>query len=224
MLNTHVFRVVDEVRRQVAAIELHAFNHFQRVFQALAFFNGDNAFFTHFFHRFRDDLTNMAIAIGRNSTDLSNRFAVGTGDRQGFDLLYGGSNRFVDTALQVHRVHASSNGFQTLVNDGLCQNSCGSGAVTRVVRGFGSHFLHHLGAHVLQLVFQLDFFRHRYTVFGHGRRTERLIQNHIAAFGTQRYFNGICQGVNTSHHALASFVAKYYVFSHDRLTFNSLIR
>jgi len=43
-VNAHFFLVVDEVRAQVAAVELHAFHNFQFVFQAAAFFNSDNAF------------------------------------------------------------------------------------------------------------------------------------------------------------------------------------
>ena len=41
-------RVVDEVRREVAAVKLHTFNNFEFVVQALAVFNGDNAFLADF--------------------------------------------------------------------------------------------------------------------------------------------------------------------------------
>src|SRR5690606_13777394 len=78
-LDDHFFLVVDEVRRQEAAVELHAFNHFQFVFQAFAFFNGDHAFFTDFFHGFGNDAADGFIGVGRNSTNLSNGLGVGAG-------------------------------------------------------------------------------------------------------------------------------------------------
>src|SRR5690606_5586757 len=76
-LYNHFFLVVDEVRRQETTVELHAFNHFQFVFQAFAFFNGDHAFFADFFHGFGNDAADGFISVGRDSTYLSNRLGVG---------------------------------------------------------------------------------------------------------------------------------------------------
>ena len=46
-------RIVDEVRREVAAVKLHTFNNFEFVVQALTVFNSDNAFLTDFFQWLR---------------------------------------------------------------------------------------------------------------------------------------------------------------------------
>ena len=48
--------VVDEVGRQVAAVELHAFDDVELVVQALAVFDGDDAFLADLVHRVGDDL------------------------------------------------------------------------------------------------------------------------------------------------------------------------
>ena len=48
--------LVDEVRRQVAAVELHAFDDFQFVLQARTVFDGDHAFLADLLHRIGNDL------------------------------------------------------------------------------------------------------------------------------------------------------------------------
>ena len=49
--------IVDEVGRQIAAVELHAFDNFEFVHQGLAVFNSDNAFLANLFHGVGDDVT-----------------------------------------------------------------------------------------------------------------------------------------------------------------------
>src|SRR5690606_4886783 len=63
-LGNHGVRLVDEVRRQVATVELHALNNGQFVFQARAFFNGDHAFLADFFHGFGNDVADGAVGVG----------------------------------------------------------------------------------------------------------------------------------------------------------------
>ena len=46
----HRRRLVDEVRRQVALVELHAFDELERGLGRLAFFDGDDAVFADLFH------------------------------------------------------------------------------------------------------------------------------------------------------------------------------
>ncbi len=69
-------RLVDEVRRQVAAIELHALDHVEFVRQALAFLDRDDAFLADLLHRFGDDLADLDIRVRRDASDLSDRLAV----------------------------------------------------------------------------------------------------------------------------------------------------
>src|SRR5690606_7995498 len=112
-LNRHLFLVVDEVRAQVAAVELHAFNHFQLVLQAATFFHGDNTVggelavtVGYFFHGVGDDVAHGAVAVGRNRSDLFDRLAIFYRRGQLFQLFHDSGHGLVDAALQVHRVHA----------------------------------------------------------------------------------------------------------------------
>ena len=177
-----LLRIVDEVGRQVAAVKLHAFDDVEFVVQRFAVFHGDHAFFADFVHGLGDDVTNAGVAVGRNRTHLGDFFGRGGGLGGFFQLGDQGVNRLVDTALQIHGVHACGHVFHAFVHDGLCQHGCGSGAVARVVRGLRSHFLDHLRAHVLQLVFEFDFLGHGHTVLGHGGGAERALQHHVTAF------------------------------------------
>ncbi len=122
----------------------------------------------------------------------------------------------VDTPFQVHWVHARCNGTQAFCHDGLRQYGCSGGTITGHIVGLGSHFFNHLGAHVFELVFQLDFFGYRYTVFSDGGGTKSLVQNHVAAFRAQSYLDCVCQYVNAFDHFGAGAVTEFNFFScHD---------
>ena len=112
------------------------------------------------------------VAVGGDGTDLGNFFAGGGGLGSLVQLFDQGSDCFVDTALQVHGVHAGCHVLHAFAHDGLSQHGGCGGAVTGVVRSLGSNFLDHLRAHVLQFVFELDFLGHGHTVLGHGRGAE----------------------------------------------------
>ncbi len=207
------FRLVDEVWGQVAAVELHTFNHVQFVFQTGTVFNGDHAFFTDFIHRFSDQFTYGFVGVSGDGTNLSNSFRVRARYGQRFQLFNSSNDSFVDTTFQIHRVHTRSNGFQAFSNDCLRQYGCSGGAVACSVVRFRGNFFHHLSTHVFELVFQLDFTRNGHTVFGDGRRAEGFVQNHVTAFWTQGYFNCICQYVYAAQHFHTSVVTEFYVFS-----------
>src|SRR6185369_10480115 len=98
--------VVDEVRRQVAAVELHALDDFELVLQARTVFDGDHAFLAHFFHRFGNDVADVGVRVGGNRTDLRDLFARGAGLRKFFQFFNDRVHSFVDAALKIHRVHA----------------------------------------------------------------------------------------------------------------------
>ena len=78
----------------------------------------------------------------------------------GLDCFFRSSTIFddrrVDAALDVHRVVAGGHQLGALVVDGLGQHGGGGGAVAGDVGGLGGDLLHHLRAHVGQLVLELD--------------------------------------------------------------------
>src|SRR4029077_17803846 len=91
------------------------------------------------------------------------------------------------------------------------------GAVAGLIGGVGSDFLHHLRAHVLEFVLELDLFRDRHTVLGDGGSAEALLEHGIAALGAECRLYGVSENVHAPEHAGASIVAETYFFgSHCR--------
>ena len=207
-----LFGVVDEVGREVAAVELHAFDHVQFVVQALAVLDGDDALFADLVHGVGDDLADRLVRVGGDGTHLGDLFAGGGGLAGFLQLGDQGSHGLVDAALEVHRVHAGGHVLHAFAHDRLGQHGGGGGAVAGVVAGLGSDFLDHLRAHVLQLVLELDLLGDRDTILGDRGGAEGALQHHVAALGTQRGLDRVGQNVHAFDHAGAGFTAENYVF------------
>jgi hypothetical protein len=111
----------------------------------------------------------------------------------GFQLFNDVARRLFDTLPEEHRIYTGDNCPQSFQENCLRQQSGGSRTVPGDVAGFGRHFLDHLGAHVLVLIFQLDFPSYGYTVLGDGGRTKAFLQDDIAAARAQRYFDCLGQ-------------------------------
>ncbi len=207
-LGRHVLLVVDEVGRQVAAVELHALDHVQLVLQAGTFLDGDHAFLADLVHGVGDDLADGLVGVGGDGADLGDRLAVRAGLGDLAQLFDGGDHGLVDAALQIHRVHAGGHGLHAFADDGLSQHGRGGGAVTGDIGSLRSDFLHHLRAHVLELVFQFDFLGDGHAVLGDGRGAEALVQHHVAALGAQGDLDRVGQHVDAAHHTLAGIIGE----------------
>src|ERR1700722_971893 len=205
--------IVDEVRREIAAVELHALDHFEFVPQALTLFDRDDAFLADLRHGVGDSLADALVRIRRNRADLGDRLRILAGLGKLLQLFGGRNHRLIDAALQIHRVRTRSDRLQALTNDGLGELGGGGGAVAGFVGRVGCHFLHHLRAHVLKLVLEFNFLGDGDAVFGDGRSAVALVEHGIAALGTQRYLDGIRQNIHTPEHPLPGVVAEAYVFS-----------
>ena len=199
----HLVGVGHEVRRQIAAVELHAFDDFEFGVQTFGVFNGDNAFVADLVHRVGQIFADGSVAVRGNRADLRNFGGGGHLAGTGLDVGDDGFDGHIDTAAQIHRVHAGGNGFAAFADDRLSQNGRGRRAVTGDVGRFGSGFLDDLSAHVFKFVRQFDFFGDGNAVLGDARRAERFGQNDVAAFRTQRHFDGIGQNVDAAQHRVA---------------------
>jgi hypothetical protein len=87
-------------------------------------------------------------------------------------VLNDGVHRLISAALQIHRIGASRHRLRTFFDDCLRKHSCGCGAVAGDVGGLACDLLHHLRAHVLELVFELDLFGDCDAVLRDARRPE----------------------------------------------------
>src|SRR5467141_2625096 len=153
----HLVGVGDEVGRDVAAVELHAFDDLEFGLERLGFFNRDDALIADLLHGIGEELADFRVAVGRNGADLGDFLVrgdlLGVLDEVGDHSVHSQ----VDTALQIHRVHAGGDCLGAFTDDGGGQHGRGGGAVAGSVGRLGGHFAHHLGAPVLELVLKLDF-------------------------------------------------------------------
>ncbi len=129
------------------------------------------------------------------------------------DFLDDLDHGLVDAALQIHRVHAGGNALQAFADDRLGENRRSGGAVAGDVVGLLGHFAHHLGAHVLELVLELDLLGDGHAVLGRAGSAEALLDDDVAALGTQRHLDGVGEDIDAAQHALAGIGGKFDVFS-----------
>src|SRR5262249_6248612 len=86
------------------------------------------------------------------------------------------------------------------------------GAVARKVAGLLGDFAHHLGAHVLELIVELDFLGDGHAVLGDTGCAVRFIEHDIAALGAERHFHRIGENIDAAKHLVAGIGRKFYVF------------
>ena len=129
------------------------------------------------------------------------------------DVLHRLGDREVDAALEIHRVHARRDQLRALAHDRGGKNGGGGGAVAGGVVGLRGDFTHHLGAHILELVVELDLLGDGDAVLGDAGSAERLVDNDIAALRTEGHSNGVGENIDAAQHLLARVGGKTYVFS-----------
>jgi hypothetical protein len=210
-LGQHLLGVGDEIGREIAAVELHALDHVELGLEALGLFDRDHALVADLLHRVGDHLADRLVAIGGDRADLSDfrRFldllrALG-------DVLDRFGDGVIDAALEVHRIHAGGHELRAFAHDRLGENRGRGGAVAGGVVRLRGHFAHHLGAHVLEFIVELDLLGDGDAVLGDPRRAERLVENDVAALGTQRHPDGVGENIDAAQHLVARVGRKAYV-------------
>ena len=184
----------------------------------LGLLDGDDTLLVDLGHGLGDELADVLVVVGRNGSDLLDFGEVGTHllallaqrlDDSGHGL--------VDTALEVHGVGTRGDVLQPDTDDGLGENGSGSGTVAGVVVGLRGDLLDHLGAHVGERVLQLDLLGDADTVLGDLRSPELLVNDDVAALGTERDLHGVRQGVDTLLEELARLDVIFDFLCHNSL-------
>ena len=216
-LGDHLLRIGDEIRGDVAAVELHAFDHLELHLERLRLLDRDDALVADLLHRLGDHPADLRLAIGRDRADL--------GDFRGGlhllglarDVLHDLGDREIDAALQVHRVQAGSHHLGAFLDDRLREHGGGGRAVAGDGAGLRGDLAHHLRAHVLELVLKLDFLGDRHAVLGDARRAIALVENDVAALRAERHLDGIGENIDAAQHLVARVGGKSDVLgSHFR--------
>ena len=108
----------------------------------------------------------------------------------------------LDAALQFHRVRAGDDVLRALAIDRLREHGRRGGAVAGDVGRLARDLAHHLRAHVLERILQLDLLRHRHAVLGDGGRSELLVEDDVAALGPEGDLDRVGQLVDAAQDRL----------------------
>jgi len=198
----HRRRAGDEVRGEVALVELHALDEMDFGVKALAFFDGDNAVLTDLVHRLGDDLTDGGVLVGGAGANLGDLLGAGDGLGHVVEFFNNGGDGGVDAALHLVGVGAGGDVLQALGVDCLgIDGSCG-GAVASFLRGPGSDFLDHLSAHVFVGILEFDLLGDGDAVLGDGGSAEGLLEDDDAARGAEGDLDGLSEFLHATKNAL----------------------
>ncbi len=180
----HPVLVGDEVRAEVAPVELHPLDDVDGGLEPLAFFDGDHAVLADPLEGVGQLLADRLVVVGGDRGDLVD-LLLGDGLGLALDVLDDGDDRLVDAPLQGHRIRAGGEGLQAFLEDRLGQDGGGGGAVAGGVGGLRGGLLDELGAHVFIRVGQLDLLGHGHAVLGDGRAAPPLVDHGVAAARAQ---------------------------------------
>src|SRR5213593_2253854 len=85
----------------------------------------------------------------------------------------------------------------------------------------GGDFFHHLSAHVLERLFEFDFFSDGDTVFGNCWRAKFLVENNVTSFRAKGDLDRVRKDVHATQDGLPGIFAMDNLFCHCRLLFLS---
>src|SRR5262245_55758174 len=218
----HAIGVGDEVRGQIAAVELHALDHVELRLEALGLLDRDDALLAHLLHGLGDHLADGPVAVGRHGADLGDLVLALRRLRLLLELFHDRRHGPVDAPLEVHRVVPRGDHLGALGEDGTRQDRRRGRPVSRDVRRLAGDLLHHLRAHVLELVGQLDLLGDGHAVLGDVGRAPRLLEHDVAAARAEGDGHGVCQDVDAAKHLGAGVLAELDdLWRHDSLLFAS---
>ena len=219
-LDPHLVGVGDEVGRDVAAVELHALDHFELGFERLCFLDRDHALVADLLHGIGNETTDLGVAVGRDGADLGDLLVRGDVLGVLLQVRDDGLDREVDAAFEIHRVHAGSNSLGAFPDDRVSEHGRGGGAVTGLVGGLRGDLAHHLRAHVLELVFELDLLGDGHAVLGDAGSAERLVEHDVAALGAERHAHRVGESIDAAQHSVARVDREFdFLGRHLRIPF-----
>jgi len=204
-IHLHLVGVGDEVRRDIAPVELHSFDDLQGRLHPLGLLHGDDPVLAHLVHGLGENLAHGLVVVGRDGADLGDLLLVADLLGHLFQLVHDQGDPLVDPVLQGHGVHPRNHELGPLAVDRLGQHRGGGGAVAGLVGGLGGHLLDHLGPHVLELVLQFDLLGHGDAVLGDLRRTPGFVDNHVTTPGAQSDLHRVGERIDPLHDPPAGF-------------------
>ena len=125
------------MRREVAAVELHALDHLDAGVETLAVFDGDDAVLADLLDGFGDLVADGGVAVAGDGGDAADLLGVGGLDGLGHFLEFfdDGGDGLLDASDHEGGVCARGDVLEAAEIDGLGEDGGGGGAVARLVGG-----------------------------------------------------------------------------------------
>ena len=211
----HALGVGHEVRAEVAFVELHAFHHIEGGFDAFRFLDGDRAVLADLVHRLGDDAADFLVGVCRDRGDLGDFLRIGNLLRKLLELGDDGLGGLHDAALKRNRVGTGGDIAEAFLVDCLGKYGSRSSSIARDVGGLAGNFTDELCAHVFIGALEFDFLGNRDTVLGDGRRSELLVEDHVATGRSECRLDGACEFFHAAEQSLAGGFVELQLFGHD---------
>ena len=174
--------------------------------QALAFVDSYNAVLANAFHGVSKQVSDGAIVVCSDASDVGHFGLVFDLDRHLAKLFGDVGNGGFDTALHLDWIDASYDSLEAFVEDGFSHDGCGRGSVTSNVARLGRDFANHSSAHVFVDVFQVDFLGDGHTVLGDGWATKALLKDNVTTARSEGDFDRAGQFANSATNRFAGFL------------------
>ena len=155
-LNLGALGVGDEVGRDVAAVELHSLGDLELILDGLALLDRDDTLLANLLHGVGEKLSNVCVAVGRDSGNLGDLLAGGDLLLVCAQVINDSLDCGLGTAPQVHRVASGGDILDGLGEDSAGKDSSGCGTVTSNLVGLGGDILEKASTEVLELVLEGD--------------------------------------------------------------------
>lgn len=202
-----------EVRRNISSVKFHAFHKFDFVIKCFAVLDGDGAVLPHLLHQLGQQLADLPVPVGRDGSHVGDLFLALDGLGSVLQVPDHGLHGEIDASSEVHGVHAGGDALAAFSEDGSGEDGGGGGSVPGDVVGLGGDGLDQAGADVLESVGELDGLGHGDSVLGDLGGSEGLVDDHVAALGSQGHLHGVGELVAAVQHLLSAFGAEHDLFS-----------
>ena len=141
--------------------------------------------------------------VGGTGADLSDLLGVTHGLAHLGKLVGDGVDADIDAALHFVGVGPGGDVLQPFGEDGFGVDRRRGGAVTGILGRLAGHFFDHLGAHVLEGVFEFNFLGNGDTIFGNGGGAKGFFKDHHTAGGTEGALHRFGKFLDATQHAFA---------------------
>jgi len=189
-----------EVRGNVSAVPLEAFNVFNFSLEGFALSNSNSSVRSKSVKDAGNQATDVVVVVSRDSGNVLDFVFAFDRDREFLEAVDDFVDSHLNASAQVHGVHASGNRFAALLEDSSGENSGSCGSVTGLVVGLAGNLLNEVGADVVVSVRELDVLSNGNTILGNLGDSEASVEHDVATAGAKSNLHGIGKHVAAFEH------------------------